>query len=88
MHEEKSGYFRYIKTVRRQNSDWGDYRIHACMPLLRNSKEAMHYSHGSHGARYSQVWCAVGSISILPVHVKTGKLILDQKDSKWQHITP
>lgn len=23
MHEEKTGYFRYIKPVRRQNSDWG-----------------------------------------------------------------
>lgn len=32
MHEEKTGYFRYIKPVRRQNSDWGgiSISIHAC----------------------------------------------------------
>lgn len=52
MHEEKIGYFRYIKPVRRQSSEWGgDEGIHACMSLLLNPKQAVHYSHGSHGTR-------------------------------------
>lgn len=79
MHEEKTGYFRYIKPVRIPN--WGgDYRIHACMSLLRNSKAAVHYSEGGSCCECRNSQAGSVSVSISSAHVDAGELILDQRD--------
>lgn len=43
MHEEKTGYFRYTKLVRRQDSDWGRGGLpHACMHIFTAEFKGSH----------------------------------------------
>lgn len=95
MHEEKTGYFRYIKPVRRQNSDWGGLAYPYMHVITEKFKGAhtlftLNPWREEGNRRYSQVWRAVGisgrRTPILSAHIKTGKLILDQRDGKWQQI--
>lgn len=96
MHEEKTGYFRYIKPVRRQNSDWGGGLAYPYMHVITEKFKGNHALFTLNpwceegNRRYSQVWCAAGicwrRTPILSVHIETGELILDQRCDKWQQI--
>lgn len=95
MHEGKTGYFRYIKPVRRQNSDWGIcISIYACNYWKMERKACINYNYGKknrwkekpRNKKYSLVRSIVGIIGrgvfVLSVHIITGERILNQMDSK------